>query len=1020
MVILRKTILPLMILALLFVLPLASDFQYESRADTPALLDSPSVPVVAIELDQASRTEALASYGNLPLLFIPNNGQMDSSVLYYVPVSGGKVYLTSGSIVLNLTRRKPVSEGQQAGYQQLVLRLNLAGANDNPIVLCRETSQGRVNYFIGNNPAKWFTDISTYKEIVYSDIYPNIDLRLYGKAGALTYDFIVHPGGDVSNIRLSLEGIENLDLSGRDLVLNTAFGQMSQGRLSIYQGDGVCRQEIEGNFKLLSDTGYGFEVAAYDSQRDLVIDPALVYSTYLGGGGGDSGYGIAVDAAGNAYITGTTSSNPFPTTPGAFQTFYQAGAYDAFVTKLNATGSALVYSTYLGGAGNDEGWGIAVDAAGNAYLTGRTNSDETGFPLTPGAFQIIYGGGDDAFIAKLNPAGNALVYCSYLGGVSQEIAWSVALDAAGNAYIAGNTNSDNVTFPYTAGAFQTAYGGNCDAFVTKLNAAGSALVYSTYLGGSANTEQGYGIAVDAAGNAYVGGWTSSNNFPTTPGAFQTVNSGSIYDAFVTKLNPAGSALAYSTLLGGTGDDRGRGIAVDATGNAYVTGWTYSIDFPTTPGAFQTVNQGTVWDGFITKLNAAGSALVYSTYLGGSGISGDYGRAIAVDSFGNAYVAGITDSNNFPTTPGHFQMTASGLNGLDDAFVTKLNPTGSALRYSHYLGGADHDFGYGIALDAAGNAYLTGATGSDNFPTTPGAFQTAFAGGGDAFVTEVSFADQPHYEVKTATGTGIATFATSSGNILNLTAVAVQDCGCTGTPGPFPHGLFSFTIIGLTPGETVIVTITLPTPLPAGSQYWKCINGLHWVNGTSFLGSNDGDNVITLTLTDGGPLDADEQLNGTIVDPGGPALPVLGATVPAHPASPTLPTQLKPAQISLQYLSVNPKQTTANQPVTITTNVVNTGDQSGNLNVTLKINGQVEETRMVSVGPQASQPIKFTVAKSQPGTYSIDIGGQTGSFTIPDSQSNKGAPVNTGMIIFLVMAVLVIAAVMVLLLSRRSA
>ena len=1016
MVTLRKGILPVLILLLLFILPLASDLQ--SLSGPLVSPDSPTVPVAAQELDQAARTEVMASYGNLPLLFIANNGQVDSSVLYYAHVSGGEVYLTSSSIVLDLTRQDPViGEGQQAGYQQLVLRLNLEAASDNPTVLCREISQSRVNYLIGNDPAKWFTDIPTYKEIVYSDIYPSIDLRLYGKEGALTYDFIVHPGGDVSNIRLSLEGIEGLDLSRHDLVLNTAFGEMRQGRLNIYQGDGVCRQEIEGNFKLLSDTGYGFEVAAYDTGHDLIIDPALVYSTYLGGGGGDMGEDIALDAAGNAYVVGYTSSNNFPTTPGAFQTAYQAGAYDAFVTKLNATGSALVYSTYLGGTYDDEGWGIAVDAAGNAYITGRTNSDETAFPPTPGAFQTIHGGGYDAFIAKLNPAGNALVYCSYLGGAGQEIAWSVALDATGNAYIAGNTYSDNVTFPYTAGAFQTAYGGNCDAFVTKVNAAGSALVYSTYLGGVA-TEQGYGIALDAAGNAYVGGWTMSGDFPTTPGAFQTAYGGT-FDAFVTKLNSTGTGLVYSTYLGGTGDERGRGITVDAADNAYVTGWTYSIDFPTTPGAFQTVNQGTVWDAFVTRLNATGNALVYSTYLGGSGTAGDNGWAIAVDSSGCAYVVGITDSNNFPTTPGHFQMTASGLNGLNDAFVTKLNPTGSALRYSHYLGGAGGDSGHGIALDAAGNAYVVGYTSSNNFPTTPGAFQTAFTGGGDAFVTEVSFADQPHYEVKTDTGTGIATFTTSSGNILNLTAVAVEDCGCIGTPGPFPHGLFSFTIIGLTPGETVIVTITLPTPLPAGSQYWECINGLHWVDGTPFLGSNDGDNVITLTLTDGGPLDADGVANGTIVDPSGPAEVTAGAAGPG--ASPTLQRPLNPPQMSLQYLSIIPQQTGAGQVVTITTNVVNTGDEAGNINIALKINGRLEQSRMVSVGPQGTQPVKFTVTRAQPGTYSVDILGKSGSFTILGAGgSTSSSSGNSGLIVLLIIGVLVLATVVVLILSRKPA
>ncbi|OLE17086.1 MAG: hypothetical protein AUI36_36895 [Cyanobacteria bacterium 13_1_40CM_2_61_4] len=458
-----------------------------------------------------------------------------------------------------------------------------------------------------------------------------------------------------------------------------------------------------------------------------------------------------MDAHGNAYVTGHTSSTNFPTTLGAFQIAF-AGGSDAFVTKLNPDGSALVYSTYLGGsnggnstggADTNEGAGIAVDADGNAYVTGFTGAND--FPTTPGAFQSAFAGGWDAFVTKLNPTGSALVYSTYLGGSFLDGGSGIAVDSNGNTYVTGETQSSN--FPTTMGAFQPALAGCCDAFVTKLNPTGSALVYSTYLGGRFG-ETSRGIVTDADGNVFVTGNTESPDFPTTMGAFQSIYGGN-NDAFVTKLNPIGSGLVYSTYLGGTGGERGGGIAVDANGNAYVTGSTWSLDFPTTPGAFQPNFRGGDFDAFVAKFNPDGSLLVYSTYLGGS--NGDYGNGIAVNAAGNAYVTGDTGpnietrncspcTNDFPTTPGTFQPNYGG--GINDAYVVKLDPTGSALAYSTYLGGSSGDSGKGIAVDTGGNAFVTGMTGcftqcaTNNFPTTAGAFQPAYAGSSDAFVAKI--------------------------------------------------------------------------------------------------------------------------------------------------------------------------------------------------------------------------------------------------------------------------------------------
>jgi hypothetical protein len=543
------------------------------------------------------------------------------------------------------------------------------------------------------------------------------------------------------------------------LLLGTDGGEVTFHKPAIYQPTTyneprTANQEqrtknqelVEGKYALKGNH-ITFDVASYDKTRPLVIDPVLIYSTYLGGSGGDGASAMAVDALGNAYVTGSISSTDFPTTSGAFQTF--GGGADAFVSKLNPTGSALLYSTYLGGRSGG-GWAsaIVVDVSGNAYVTGSTYSSD--FPTTPGAFQTthnpegcgIYSPCTAAFLSKLNAAGSGLVYSTYLGVNSAGSAGSgIAVDASGNAYVTGITETIFL-FPTTPGAFQIYPVGTCppdcwNSFVTKFNFDGSALVYSTYLGGT-DSQTEYvvyvGIAIDSTGNAYVTG-TATSDFPTTPGAFQTTFAGGfIGDAFVSKLNPSGSALVYSTYLGGTDYDAGYAIAIDTQGNAYVTGSTRSSDFPTTPGAFQdSANHGS----FVTKLNPAGSALVYSTASIGGG-------AIALDALGDAYATGSTWSSSFPTTRDALQPNFGG--GWNDAFVSKLNPAGSALLYSTYLGGSGGDGGAGIALDPSGNVYISGATGSADFPTIPGAFQARLHGVGefpsDVFVAKISLADAP--------------------------------------------------------------------------------------------------------------------------------------------------------------------------------------------------------------------------------------------------------------------------------------
>jgi hypothetical protein len=633
-----------------------------------------------------------------------------------------------------------------------LLRMQVVGANATAQPKGRDELPGRVNYFRGNDSARWRTGLPTYARASYEDVYPGIDLVYYGNQRQLEYDFIVGPGADPGTIALAFEGAQALEVDENgNLILQTGGGRVTQRAPRAYQEiDGVSRN-IPSRYALEDTRAIGsgsfsrptapdrrvvrFDVGPYDHRRPLVIDPVLVYSTFLGGTGNDWAYGIAVDGAGNAYVSGFTESTDFPTTPATFEATMD-GRYEAFVTKLDSSGSALIYSTYLGGTGGTLSQGIAVDGAGSAYITGYTDSID--FPTTPGAFDGTFnslGVTYDTFVTKLEASGAALAYSTYLGGSSNDTGNGIAVDSAGSAYVTGGTNSSN--FPTTVGAFDRALAGEADAFVTKLDATGSALAYSTYLGGLGGGEifeDGRAIAVDTAGSAYVTGWTQSSDFPTTPGAFDTTLNGTFSnDAFVTKLEASGAALAYSTYLGGSTFDIGYGIAVDSAGSAYVTGATVSSDFPTTPGAFDTTQSSELLsDVFVTKLEATGAALAYSTFLGGS--EDDAAFAIAVDSTGSAHVSGITGSSDYPTTPDAFDNTFHG--GAYDALVTKLEPSGAALIYSTYLGGSGTDESYGIAVDSTGNAYVSGVTYSFDFPTTAAAFDSSGNSDVDAFVTKV--------------------------------------------------------------------------------------------------------------------------------------------------------------------------------------------------------------------------------------------------------------------------------------------
>ncbi|MGH7813011.1 MAG: SBBP repeat-containing protein [Candidatus Binataceae bacterium] len=698
-----------------------------------------------------------------------------------------------------------------------VLRMELVGANHNAKIEGVDPLPGKSNYFIGSDLKRWHTDIPTYARVRYRNVYPGIDLVYYGtNQRQLEYDFVLSPRANPKAIKLRFDGARKIALNrdGDVIAMLPGGGKVIQHLPAIYQERDGHRERIDGRCVLRGKDAVGFEIAKYDRSRAIDIDPGLVYSTYLGGSGsvsaiagGDSGNGVAVDSSGNAYVTGEAESTDFPITSGAFQI---VGGGNTFVTEIKPDGMALVYSTYLGGTGGDAGYGIAVDSAGNAYVTGATASID--FPVTPRAFQIVNNAagnsGLNAFVTKLAANGSGLIYSTYLGGSGGPLGDAgsgIAIDSTGSAYVTGQT--DSTDFPTTSGAFQTTMRGSSGAFVTKLNPSGTALIYSTYLGGSDHFGSdpylnfGSAIAVNAAGFAYVTGATISTDFPTTLGAFQITNHGTYesgYNAFVTKLNKPGSGLVYSTYLGGSDGNTGDGIAVDSEGNAYVTGFTSAIRnsnctgyfspqecctgkhtgrckaFPTTLGAFQRVNNAAVsgtgngGNAFVTKLNAPGTALIYSTYLGGGTLDGGIG--IALDSTGDACITGstfsITNSNctgdgvpapccsgggtgtclGFPSTADAFQdMNRAAARHSSNAFLAKLNAPGSALLYSTYLGGSGistligGEGGSAVAIDSAGSAYVTGVTFSADFPVTHDAFQIVNRGAlnqaSNAFITK---------------------------------------------------------------------------------------------------------------------------------------------------------------------------------------------------------------------------------------------------------------------------------------------
>jgi uncharacterized repeat protein (TIGR01451 family) len=764
------------------------------RLVAPRTVDGAGPPAAAT----TARHQALDTLGQLPLRFEANQGQFDPRAQFATRGLNYAMWLTPAGAVLSL---------QHGASDASALRVSLVGAAPAPAVAGIEPLPGVTNYYQGNDPARWQTNVRTYGRVRYASIYDGIDLVYYGNQQRLEYDFVIAPGHDPAAIRLQIEGARRVELDGAgDLVMHVPGGEpVRQHKPVTYQEIDGVRHDIESRYVLRAGDQVGFEVGDYDRSAPLTIDPVLIYSTFFGGTSQEFAYDIALDPAGNIYLTGqTTAGAGFPTTPGAYQPT-KPGQSDAFVAKFNPSGTTLVYSTFLGGTGNENtrsqrSGRIVADAAGNAYVAGDTNSVD--FPVGGAGADTVFGGGatgqTDAFYVKLGPTG-AFLYGTYIGGNDYDYAVGIGVDSTGNVYVAGGALSDAATFPQTPNGYDLVRNGY-DAFLTKFDASGTR-VYSTFLGGTGgdnyNVKAG-GLAIDDQGRAYLTGDTYSTDFPIV-GGYQTAFSGpSGYDVYLAVIDTTLSgpaSLVYSTYLGGPGTDIGLGIAYAGARQVVIVGQV-STGFPTKNALYPTYGGGNS-DAFVAKFDTSltgNASLLFSTYLGGSDY--DYAWDVAVDPQGAIHVVGDVRSTDFPLV----NPISTGFDYLQ-MFATKMNASGSALIYSTYFGGLGNGKGaQAVATNAAGDTYIAGHTNNDRSnPTFPDGFpivspfQGVYGGGGrDAFITRL--------------GNGVD---------LQLTNLS--------SPEPVaPGATLTYTLTVTNNGTDPALSVTLNDPLPAGVAFGSCV------------------------------------------------------------------------------------------------------------------------------------------------------------------------------------------------------
>ena len=989
-----------------------------------------------LAISPAARTRAMQTYSGLPMSFEVNAGQTDPRVKFLAHAPGYSLFLTNEEAVLSLSEpspaRKPIRTGDPSDVRNApqpprvshAVQVKFLRGSEAAVVAGSHELPSKSNYFIGNDPKNWHTNVPNYSAVKYNGIYPGVDAVFHGDNQRFEFDFDIAPGADPRSIALEVDGARKMRLNrAGDLVLAVdATHELIMNKPRTYQQSPEGRREVAGRYVLAAGNRIAFKIGPYDHSRPLVIDPTLVYSTYLGGSlvnsasnqyPNDLGKAIAVDSDGDVYVAGPAGSVDFPVTTGAYDTIFNAGQYTAFVSKLSPSGSSLIYSTFLGSTYPNVSTveGIALDSSGDAYLTGYTNY---GYPTTAGAFisaeSSLYG--TYAFVTELNPTGTSLVYSTYLSGTEatgspETYGFAIAADATGNAYVVGTTDSQ--TYPTTTGAYQTSanctspYQGTCTtAFVTKIAVGGSSLSYSTYLGTGGNRANA--VAIDSSGDAFVVGNTEPTTFPVTSGAFMTSSSSAESLAFVTELNPSGTALVYSTFLAGSNSnttylDDAYAVAVDGSGYAYVTGTASDSDFPTTPGAYQK-SLVDYSDAFVTKLNLTGSALVYSTYL--PGLTTGYG--IGVNSSGEAFVAGDNDGNgnDFPTTSDALQTTppTTGTNG----FLTEFNATGSGLVYSTYLGPTSLTSGnneatvaWALAMDGQGSAYVTGSAPS-GFPTTSGAYKTALSAGNNAFI--MKFASTPEPSVSPSPTS--LTFTPENVG----TPSAPQTLTITNT-GTANLSITTALIGGTNPGDfaTSADTCTGATLIPAPSDASTCT-----INVT-FTPIATGSRSATLIFSDNAP-DTPQSVGLTGTGAGGAPLTISPATIPyafvgesyfesftatggsgtGYTWSVTSGTALSAVGLSLTsagVISGVPNSTETAAPFTV--KVVDSQDNSATQNYSLTVYPDISATPTTLPAGTMGTPYSQTLTASggSGGPYSFSVASGTALSAVGLTLSSTG-------------------------------
>ena len=682
------------------------------------------VPFVGLVVNGIAGNRAFQR-ANVALTFEPNRGQASPQAEFVAKGTG--YYLTLDKFGSRMVLRQ--------GSKAADVRTHLVAENAVIGMTGTDALPGQSSYFRGKDASKWITGLPNFAKVKAIGVYPGIDLLYYGTQSKLEYDFIVAPGADAGRIRMVFDGVSKLSTNRNgDLVLVTSAGEIIEHKPVIYQTISGVRQPVSGSFRI-DRNQVGFTLGKYDRSSELVIDPVLVYSSFLGGGDDDYGNAVAADSSGNMYETGVTYST-------------SAGDGDVLARKISPDGSAFLYTADLGGSGDDVGFGIAVDVNGFAYIGGRTTSGD--FP-TANAFQnqnYSPSGAGNAFVLGLDPTGK-ITFSTYIGGSYDDGGNAVALDNQGNVYLTGYTSSND--FPTSTGSFQRSRQGGADAFVAKFANDGTA-IYSTYIGGGSDDEA-YAIAVDGSGNAYIAGYTYSDSFPQVNAPYQHSRHGG-QEGFVSEVKNDGSGLVFSTFIGGSADDLCNGIALDPSGNVYVVGTTGSSDLPIPNRSYNTGYNGGASDIFVAKYAPAGQSIAWTTFLGSHGT--EDGNSIAVDANGNVYIAGDSNSDQYPVTR---DATQGSRGGGYDAVFSVLDTNGLTLSYSTFYGGKGDDSASSLAVDASKNVYLTGSTSSGNLFVSSNAVQgTPGGGNADAFLAKISVAGSAIAGVSAAADPVVSNFA----------------------------------------------------------------------------------------------------------------------------------------------------------------------------------------------------------------------------------------------------------------------